>query len=245
MSRPARALREVGVSFAASEVLALCHHAVRSRERFQAQMSLILEREYSVLTMKEFIAWVRHGQPIRSPAVILTFDGSYRSQLDNAVPTLEAFKLPATFFTESGYLDDKRLMGRRELSALAAAGHTIGCHSHTHPDLTTLLPEELEHEVVGSKRVLEDAVGHEVTAFCHPDGLRNSVVAAEVERGGFDVAFTIDLGGIRRGNDRYQLKRLAILGEPGPREFAAFLGGARFIAGGILLGWKVRERFLD
>ena len=54
-----------------------------------------------------------------------------------------------------------------------------------------------------------------------------------------------DLGGVRNGDDPYQLRRVAILGEPGRREFAACLSGARFIAGGILIGWKIRERFLD
>jgi hypothetical protein len=46
MSRGLRALREVGVSFAASELLVLCHHEVRSRERFQAQMSVLIERGF-------------------------------------------------------------------------------------------------------------------------------------------------------------------------------------------------------
>ena len=244
MTGPLRALRELGVSFAKSEVLVLCHHAVRSRERFHAQMSTLLERGYSVLTMEGFIAWVRRGQPIRSPAVVLTFDGGYRSQLDNALPTLEALKLSATFFPISAGLDEAEISGH-DLAALAAAGHTIGCHTHTHPDLTTLSPGDLEREVVGSKRLLEEVVGHQVTAFCYPDGLRNSRVAAAVQRAGFEIAFTIDLGGVLPGDDPYQLRRVAILGEPGRQEFTACLRGTRFIAGGILIGWKIRERFLD
>ena len=243
MTGPVRALREVGVSFAKAEVLVLCYHAVRSRGRFDAQMSTLIERGYSILTMEEFTAWVRRRQPIRSPAVLLTFDGGYRSQLDNALPTLEALKLSATFFLVSASLDDGA--SRDDLAALVAAGHTIGCHTHTHADLTTLSPADLEREVVTSKRLLEDVVGHEVTAFCYPDGLRNSRVAAMVERAGFHVAFTIDLGDVRPGDDPYQLRRIAILGEPGRREFAEYLKGSRFIAGGMLLVWKIRERFRD
>ncbi len=66
MTGPLRALREMGVSFASSEVRVLCHHQVRSRERFHAQMSVLLERGYSVLTMEAFIAWASRGQPVRS-----------------------------------------------------------------------------------------------------------------------------------------------------------------------------------
>jgi peptidoglycan/xylan/chitin deacetylase (PgdA/CDA1 family) len=153
------------------------------------------------------------------------------------VPTLEALKLPATFFPVSAALDDAEF-SRHDLVALVAAGHTIGCHTHTHPDLTTLSPEGLAREVVGSKRLLEDVIGREVTAFCYPDGRRNSRVAAAVQRAGFQVAF-------RPGADPYQLRRVAILGEPGPRAFAVCLKGTRGIAGGLLIGWKIRERFLD
>jgi hypothetical protein len=46
-----RALREVCVSFAASDLLVLCHHEVRSCERFHDQMSVLLERGYSLVTI--------------------------------------------------------------------------------------------------------------------------------------------------------------------------------------------------
>jgi peptidoglycan/xylan/chitin deacetylase (PgdA/CDA1 family) len=244
MSRFLRTLRDVGASFAASDVLVLCYHEVRRRDRFHAQMAVLLERGYSVVTMEEVIGWSRHRQPIRSPAVVLTFDGGYRSQLDNAVPTLETLKLPATFFPMSASLDDSEISGR-DLAALAAQGHTIGCHTHTHPDLTTLAPEALESEVAGSKRVLEDVVGQPVTAFCYPYGVRDSRVVAAVRSAGFEVAFTVDLGGVKSGDDPYQLRRIAILGEPGRTDFAAYIKGTRFVAGGILIGWKIRERLFD
>jgi peptidoglycan/xylan/chitin deacetylase (PgdA/CDA1 family) len=225
-------------------VLVLCHHEVRSRERFHAQMSILVERGYAVLAMDDLIAWVRRGRPIPSRAAVLTFDGGYRSQIDNALPTLETMRLSATFFPLSAGLDDAEVSGR-DLAALAARGYTIGCHSHTHPDLTTLSPDDLEREVAGSRRILEDAVGRPVTVFCYPDGLWNTRVAAAVRSAGFEVAFTIDLGGLNAGDDPYELRRIPVLGEPGPTQFAAFLRGTRFIAGSILIGWKIRERLLD
>jgi len=244
LNRVRRALRDVGATFASSDVRVLCHHEVRSRARFHAQISVLLERDYTVIAMEEFIGWARAGRPIRSPAVVLTFDGCYRSQLENAVPVLEALNLPATFFPTSAGLDDAEISDR-DLIALAARGHTIGCHTHTHPDLTTLPPHELEDEIAGSKRVLEAILGGPVTAFCYPYGARNARVADEVRRAGFQVAFTVDLGGVSAGNDPYELPRITILGEPGAAEFAAFIGGARLVSGGILVGWKIRERLLD
>jgi hypothetical protein len=88
-------------------------------------------------------------------------------------------------------------------------------------------------------------VGRPVTASCYPEGLRNPRVAAAVQRAGFEVAFAIDLGGVSAGDDPFQLRRVPILGEPGPREFGAFLKGTRCVSGSILIGWKLRERLLD
>lgn len=47
---------------------------------------------------------------------------------------------------------------------------TIGGHSHTHPILTQLSPEELDFELAHSKKMLEQKLGHEVHEFCYPNG---------------------------------------------------------------------------
>jgi peptidoglycan/xylan/chitin deacetylase (PgdA/CDA1 family) len=241
-----RALRELGVSFADADVLVLCYHAVRLRERFAAQMTGLVERGYSVLPLRQFTAWLRGAASIRRPAVLLTFDGGYAEQLDHAVPVLEALKLSATFFLISSDLDAEGPgIHRSDLAALTAAGHAIGCHSHTHPDLTRLPARELDDEVLGAKRHLEAALGQRVAAFCYPDGAHDARVVTAVERAGFDVAFTVDLGGVRRGADPYRLPRLPVLGEPRSGEFLAYVDGARVRSGAILAWWKLRERLLE
>ena len=241
-----RALRELGASFTRADVLVLCYHSVRIRERFAAQMTALAERGYSVLSLRHFTEWLSGAAPLRSPAALVTFDGAYRDQLEHAVPVLQSLGFPATFFPVSCDLDaEEPGMTRSDLLALTAAGHAIGCHTHTHPDLTRLSPDELASEVIGSKRRLEDALGQRVTAFCYPDGVYDARVVTAVQRAGFDVAFTVDLGGVSRGADPYRLPRLPVLGEPRPGEFLAYVGGTRPRSGAILAWWKLRERLLE
>ena len=244
-----RALSELGASFGAADVLVLCYHSIRSRERFVAHMRVLAERGYPVLSMGQFTEWLNGLKPVRTPAVLLTFDGGYRDQLENAVPALQGFKFPATFFPVSDYLDDEvadgTMMRRNDLLDLAKSGYTIGCHTHTHPDLTGLSVAEIQREVSGSKQILEDILGHRVSAFCYPYGACNSRVASVVRQSGLDVGFTVDLGGVSVGDDPYELKRVPVLGDPTSGEFSAYLSGAPPLSGALLLYWKLRERLLE
>lgn len=244
-----RALTELTATFQGADALVLCYHRVRDRERFTAQMHALADLGNPVLSIEEFIALLAGRRPLPAPAVLLTFDGCYSDQLEHAVPVLNSFNFPATFFPLSASLTVPvavmRTARRNELRELVKSGHTIGCHTHTHPDLTRLAMANLQREVVGSKQLLEDAVGQRVRAFCYPYGACNPQVASLVRDAGFDVAFTVELGGVRFGTDPYRLKRLPVFGEPRPGEFSAYLSGTFLVSGPTLLLWKVRERLLD
>ncbi len=243
-----RALTELAASFDIADVLVLCYHSIRSRERFATQMRVLAERGYPVLSMGQFTKWLNGLKPVQTPAVLLTFDGGYLDQLENAVPALQAFKFPATFFPVSDYLDDEvadgTMMRRKDLLDLAKSGHTIGCHTHTHPDLTGLSVAEIEREVNGSKQILEDLLGQRVSAFCYPYGACNSRAASVVRQSGFEVAFTVNLGGVSFGDDPYELKRVPVMADPNSGEFSVYLSGAPLLSGALLLYWKLRERLL-
>ncbi|MGH7409545.1 MAG: polysaccharide deacetylase family protein, partial [Candidatus Methylomirabilis sp.] len=208
----------MAVSFQAADVLVLCYHGLRSRQPFHGQMSHLADHGYSVLSIGQFTEWLNGDRPIRSPAVLLMFDGCYPDQLEHVVPVLQTFKFPATFFPVTIPLSDangsRSVFRRHEVRELAGSGYTIGCHSHTHRDLTSLSPAGIQREVVDSKRILEDVLGQGVTAFCYPYGAYNASIASGVREAGFDVAFTVDLGGVRVGDDPFQLKRVPVLGEP-------------------------------
>jgi len=54
------------------------------------------------------------------------------------------------------------------VTALAAAGHEIASHTHTHRLLTDLTPDERRTELTESRRVLESVTGETVTGFRAP-----------------------------------------------------------------------------
>jgi peptidoglycan/xylan/chitin deacetylase (PgdA/CDA1 family) len=92
---------------------------------------------------------------------------------------------------------------------MAARGVVFGGHGVTHRFLTTLTPEELEHEVGGAKAVLDRELGRS-DAFCYPNGNWNPAVAEAVERHRYRLAFSTRRGHVGPGENRYAIRRLNV-----------------------------------
>ena len=78
-----RALTELTATFPSAHVVALCYHAIRSRERFADQMAVLSERGYSVLTLPQFTEWLNGSARLARRAALLTFDHCYAEQLEH------------------------------------------------------------------------------------------------------------------------------------------------------------------
>jgi len=127
--------------------------------------------------------------------IAVTFDDGFRNVYENALPVLEAFDVPATLFVPAAYLDGQDayqlrrrhdlpasahdvMMGTDQLRDVAATDrYTVGNHSLSHPDLTTLSDRAaVEAEVVGGRDRLEDLLGVSVDCFSYPYGETNELV---------------------------------------------------------------------
>ena len=74
---------------------------------FTWQMAL-LARHFRVLPLAEGVRRLQEGTLPRR-AVAITFDDGYRNNHSRALPILERFGLPATFFVATGFLDGGRM----------------------------------------------------------------------------------------------------------------------------------------
>ena len=75
----------------------------------------------------------------RAAGTILTFDDGGRSALDVVAPVLAEHGLRGEFFVATARLGTAGFLDRRGVEELAAAGHVIGSHSHTHPEVMPAL----------------------------------------------------------------------------------------------------------
>jgi peptidoglycan/xylan/chitin deacetylase (PgdA/CDA1 family) len=125
--------------------------------------------------------------------VMLSFDDCFQSWW-RSIKLLEELDVTATFYINTAPLRDRAdddtirtylsRVGRDpaevtplssdEIRDLAAAGHAIGAHGHTHRDLGAIGDDEARDEITRSRQVLEEIVGGPVVHFSYPYGMRRN-----------------------------------------------------------------------
>jgi peptidoglycan/xylan/chitin deacetylase (PgdA/CDA1 family) len=107
-----------------------------------------------------------------------------------------------------------RSLSRDELCALAQGGLVeIGCHTVTHPALSTIAPSSQEREIRESKACLEEVLGHSVTSFAYPYGRScdyTEWTVSLVREAGFSCACSTSATLVRSQVDCFKLPRFHV-----------------------------------
>lgn len=108
---------------------------------------------------------------------------------------------------------ESRMMLRwDEVRALKEAGHTIGAHTLSHPNLAHVTEEEAGAEIVGCKTRLEEEIGGPVDHFSYPHPALNPQWTPSTLRitreAGFKSAVLTSCGPVRRGDEPLIMKRI-------------------------------------
>jgi peptidoglycan/xylan/chitin deacetylase (PgdA/CDA1 family) len=160
--------------------------------------------------------------PTNGPALSLT------STQDRNTALLAAFNLCAplagdaleqTVRTIENDLDIDPLIGGtavmmdwNQARALLRAGHIVGCHTLTHPNVAHVAQDIARKELTVSKRKLEDELGIPVLHFSYPHPALNpqwtrGTVTISREAG-YQTAVTTTPGLVRKGDDPLRLTRV-------------------------------------
>jgi peptidoglycan/xylan/chitin deacetylase (PgdA/CDA1 family) len=120
----------------------------------------------------------------------LTFDDGERSQMEIAGPLLREHGMKATYFVTPGLIGTThKFLGWEDFKELLAAGHSIQSHGWSHKFLTACNDRELEHELVMSKKYLEDRLGERVEGISIPGGRWDQRVLRACAEAGYQRVF--------------------------------------------------------
>lgn len=130
----------------------------------------------------------------------LSFDDGI-TQDERFIEILNKYGIKCTFNINSsllgmdGYLliNDKKISHKKispERVREVYKGHEVASHTLTHPNLTTLSPDEIIEQVERDRRTLSELAGYEVTGFAYPcGGINSNRVVADIIKNNTGVNF--------------------------------------------------------
>jgi peptidoglycan/xylan/chitin deacetylase (PgdA/CDA1 family) len=156
--------------------------------------------------------------PERNP-VVVTFDDGTPDFVATALPVLERYRIPATMYLATAFIDEQRPFpyGAPPASweamrdAVATGLVTVGSHTHTHVLLDRLPTEQIDSELDTSIRLIQDRLQVTPEHFAYPKALPPSPVADRAVRDRFRSAVLAGTRPNRYGRtDPYRLARSPI-----------------------------------
>ena len=165
------------------------------------------------------------GDPEKTRAVVaLTFDDALVSLIENGLPVLKEYGLPAAVFVPTGNLGrrpgwtifesrldaDATVMNEQQIAALDHEGIEVLSHTVSHPVLSDLDDAGLEGELVGSKRRLEEILGHEVSGISYPYGVCDARVHQAAHKAGYKMGFTVEPDKVNGSTEKLRIGRFEV-----------------------------------
>ena len=103
--------------------------------------------------------------------VAITFNCAWDGEdIPLILETLDKYGAKATFFALGTWVDSYP----EETKAIIEAGHEIGTHSNTHPDMTKISREKITEELLRSSEKIERVTGIKPKLFRAPSGAYNN-----------------------------------------------------------------------
>ena len=167
----------------------------------------------------------------------VTFDDGY-ADTPGAVRALLSLGIGSTVFVTTGSIGMPGRLSRADVEGLAALdGVEVGAHGVSHQYLDELSRAELDIEVAGSRRALEDILGRPVLSFAYPHGAHDRRVRDAVIRAGFRTAVAVKNAISHLDDDPFAIARWTVMADSTPERVASVLRGD-----GAPLSWT-GERF--
>lgn len=158
-------------------------------ETFDAELHYLKTNNYHVITFADLEDHYAADKSLPEKPIILSFDDGWKNQFVYALPILEKYRYPATFFVFTNKINHRNFLSWDNLKEMRAAGMTIGAHTRSHPYLTRIInPTDLWEEINGSKQILEKQLATPINEFAYPFGQYNTAVRDLVKKAGYRSA---------------------------------------------------------
>jgi len=205
---------------------------------FQQKLEFLSKR-WNFIRVQDFGDYLEGKTMLRGDNLLLSFDDGFRSNRLVAEEILNPMGIKALFFVVSEFinltnqedqikfiktnlypqcrdqelpenLSEMKSLSYEDLSYLIDAGHTIGCHTATHSDLSKITDKKhLTHEIVDSANSLEKELGIKIEHFSFGFGNVSffNKSALQIARSRFPYVYTGMRGDNARSMNPWAIRR--------------------------------------
>jgi peptidoglycan/xylan/chitin deacetylase (PgdA/CDA1 family) len=204
---------------------------------FRRQLTALAETG-RVVAYDRALALLEEGRPLADDLFVLTFDDGYEDFYSQVLPVLDELKLPAILFVTTGFIEesvaypfsDTNIQARPltwdMLARLQASGLvTLAAHTHTHPNLVGLPPEQLEEELSRPLHLFQDRLGFTPEHFAYPRAIWDEAAERLVRCYYRSAVIATGQKAVSPGFNPYRIPRLPIRTSDGWLFFKAKLRG--------------------
>jgi peptidoglycan/xylan/chitin deacetylase (PgdA/CDA1 family) len=193
---------------------------------FAGELQALQSAGYHTIHQWQLFDALYKGTPLPPKPVIISVDDGYVDDVRTILPDLERLRMVATFFVITGRTTEPGFLTADQIRELDRAGMDVGDHTAHHVDLRLLTAAQLHSETAGSRRALEEILGHPVYYFAYPFGAYDQTVEQELHAAGFTIAYTTAYGTTESTRSPLIMPRIHVGRSETPSGLIATLGGA-------------------
>lgn len=168
---------------------------------FEEHMLGIIERGYTPIQVSDYYNSTERGKELPDNPIIITFDDGYLSNYEIAYPILKKLGIPATIFVvtstvgakpESGLVSNPHFTWAQAKEMQESGIIDIQSHSHTHKDMTSLSPAQLQEELRISRYLIEKNLNTHCFGFAYPGGRYNEATLKLARYAGYRMQILVN-----------------------------------------------------
>lgn len=207
-----------------AKIIVLCYHSVGNSNWkynvnpvvFKQQINQLLATRKPI-SLEELSAYLSGKKQIKSPSFLLTFDDGYTNIIELASFLKDKKIKPCVFLLSDPSHANRTELGtnlpiatKKDWKKMQQYGWSIGSHSATHPNFSQVETAEAVKEIEGSKKVLENTLGQNISSIALPRGNHNDIVDEVVKNVGYKMCLTMDDGIITAKTNPLAIPRIGI-----------------------------------
>ncbi len=202
----------------------LCYHGISSdqwrfnlsKDEFSRQLE-VFSKSYKFISLADLVNFLDGKTSIDSPSLVITFDDGY-ANLMQITDLAAKYHLKPTVFVLSDPKNANRheldngqsLLSSSQIKNLYKQGWEIGCHTATHALMSNLSDDQINIEIIKSKKTLEKKLDISIPYIAYPKGGYSEKIITAVKKTGYELGLSMDSDLLTKASNRFALPRVGL-----------------------------------